>query len=523
MSNQITKANRVTSIQSRFDSKSKNYAFSDLSGFVNRTMKAPIYGDPRRDYFLADIWKEEPILAGALNVMVKRMRACGYTVEGGRNNAMKWARILQDADGGNGWQNFIARWVQDYLTTDLGALFEIGRDSNGAPAGIFNIDSLKCSPWPEPEYPMVYFDMSGKVIKLPKKDLVHFSDMTSAREQDMGRGLCAVSRVLRGGEAIMAIHDYELQKLGKLPPLAVASIRGITYQQFQDAWTLYKKQREKEELDVYSGIFWIGSEDPSIEVGVDLTDIAKLPDQFDRDKFIESWVKTIALNMGVDVGELWLIQHVGATKASQSIQHQKALGKGTGEICAMLESALNTKILPADAMFAFDFQDDDQDMQAASIMELKINNLMALYTQSSRGASKLGGIEAPFTRSGAGNLTPTGVTTAQTQGQQDQTPPLITRDQAIELGTQWGVFPAGFFGQEVATVAGMILKKAGVYREDDMVVVTSDMKVYEMDTFRKRKHYTDSAKLLLSKIKESGAEYLLEGVDVAALKGLASG
>src|SRR3990167_4032036 len=414
--------------------------------------------------------------------MVKRMRSTGYVIEGGKSNAIKWARILQDADGGNGWANFIAKWVQDYITTDLGAIIEIGSRSQDRPAAIYNMDSLRCYPWRDYKYPLVYTDSEGKLKKLPRESIIHISDMTSPREQHYNKGFCAVSRLLKAGETILAIYEYELQKLGKLPPLAIGKINGMTHEQFTESWEKYKIQRQQEGIDVFSGIFWIGGDDPSVPVDVTLEDISKLPDQFDRTGMMESWVKNIALNLGVDVGELWLITHVGATKASQSVQHQKALGKGTGEIHSMLEMALNTRVLPADVVFQFDFQDDAQDMQAAEILTTKINNLLALYTQSSRGPANFGGLEAPFGRSGAGTVTddPEGKPQTNPTGLADATPPLIDRNQAIELGTKWGIFPAGFFGQEVTTVAGMILKKAGLYRSDDLVRVTHDMKIYSL-------------------------------------------
>ena len=504
----MTKAVRSVSIQSRF-SDNRNYAYVDtIASLVIKSKQVPAYGDPRRDVYLSNYWKSEPVLAGALDVMVKRMRATGFTVEGGRNNAVKWARALHDADEGNGWTNFIDKWVLDYLTTDLGAFIEIGRDESDRPAGIYNIDTLKCMPWHESDFPFVYLQSTGQAVKLPKDDIIHMSDMTSPRENHRGRGYCAISRILRAADAIIAIYDYEMQKLGKLPPNAVASIQGLTQKQFLDAWEKYKKQRDQVGLDIYGGIFWIGGDDPNVPVTIALTDLATLPDGFNREAMLESWVKTIALNLGVDVGELWLIQHVGATKASQSIQHQKALGKGTGEIHSMLEMALNVRVLPADVTFQFDFQDDEQDKQAAEIMKFKIGNLIELYTLSSRGK----GASSDVTSSLEAGLT--GV-------MKDSTAPLITRDQAIELGTKWGIFPAGFFGQEVTTVAGMILKRSGFYRQDDLVAVTHDLKVYELDSYQKRKYYADSAKFLLDKLKEKKIDFLLSDLDKDSLKSLA--
>lgn len=505
------RADRSLSIQEQFGQNRNNNNFitvgPSLWQWANRATNVPRYGDLRRDAFLANFWQKEPILAGAINTLVKRMKSTGYNIEGGRNNAVRWARILQAANDGRGWQDFITRWVLDYITTDLGSIIEIGLDENDRPQRLYNVDTLKCFPWHEHDFPIVYMQPSGKLVKLARQQVIHLSDMTSPREEHRGRGYCAVSRLIRAAEVISAIGEYELQKLGKLPPLAVMSITGVTKQQFHDSWETYKVQREREGLDTFTGIFWIGGDDPNMPVKIELTDLASLPDQFDREKMIETWVKTIALNLGVDVGELWLIQHVGATKASQSVQHQKALGKGTGEIHAMLEMALNVKILPADVTFAFDFQDDEQDRQQAEIMMTKINNLMALYTQSSRGPAQQGGLEAPFSRSGAANIA-TG-DTAQTQATTDLTPPLIDKDQAIDLGTRWGIFPPGFFGQEVTTVAGMILKQAGLYSEDDQVVITHDMKVYKSNQYGRRKAHAESAKLLLSRLDEAEASNLL--------------
>lgn len=530
----MAQSDRSLSIQDQFTRKSTTNSYSMIlpawMGVDGNNAHIPHYGDSRRDTFLSEFWKTDPILAGALNTLVKRMKSTGYSIEGGRNNTIKWARKLQAANDGRGWQDFITRWVQDYTTTDLGAIIEIGSDNEDNPQAIFNLDSIQCAPFPDHEFPIVYAQPNtGKLIKLPRRNVIHLSDMTSPRERMLGRGYCAVSRLIRSAEAISAIYDYEMQKLGKLPPLAVASITGIGKDQFFDQWNQYLEQRKQTGLNIYTGIFWIGGDDPNVPIEINLTDLASLPDQFDRNAMLESWVKTIALNLGVDVGELWLIQHVGATKGSQTVQHQKALGKGTGEIHAMIEMALNVRILPADVTFTFDFQDDEQDKMKAEIMLTKINNLIALYTQSSRGPATAGGIEAPFGRSGSGNVSgtqtkaagPSAATTTPPANVADMTPPLITRDQAIELGTTWGIFPPGFFGQEVMTIAGMILKDLGMDNEDDHIIVTHDMKVYRPNLDHRRKQHSETAKLFLSRLRETNMEEMLQGREKDAIEYLA--
>src|SRR3989304_4756995 len=155
------KADRSYSIQDQF-TKSDNYFVvfgTSFDGFLNwagRVPGVPPYLDSRRDKFLSSFWKEEPILAGALNTIVKRMKSPGYNIEGGRTNAVKWARKLQAANDGRGWQDFITRWVMDYMTTDLGAIFEMGIDAEGRVQKIYNVDSLKCFPFRDLDYPMVY-------------------------------------------------------------------------------------------------------------------------------------------------------------------------------------------------------------------------------------------------------------------------------------------------------------------------------------------------------------------------------
>lgn len=523
----MAQSDRSLSIQEQFTHRPEMNSYSMIlpswMGINGNSSGIPGYGDSRRDGFLSEFWKTDPILAGAINTLVKRMKATGYTIEGGRNNTIKWARKLQAANDGRGWQDFMTRWVQDYVSTDLGAIIEIGTDADDNPQAIYNIDSVQCAPFPDHQFPLVYAQpFSGKVLKLPRRNVIHLSDMTSPRERMLGRGYCAVSRLIRSAEAISAIYDYEMQKLGKLPPLAVASITGVAKEQFFDQWNQYLEQRKQQGNNVYTGIFWIGGDDPNVPIKIDLTDLASLPDQFDRNAMLESWVKTIALNLGVDVGELWLIQHVGATKGSQTVQHQKALGKGTGEIHAMLEMALNVRILPADVTFTFDFQDDEQDQLRAEIMLTKINNLMALYTQSSRGPATSGGIEAPFGRSGAGTQgTGDTATTTPPANLADQTPPLISRDQAIDLGTSWGIFPPGFFGQEVMTIAGMILKDLGYDDPEDHVVVTHDMKVYRPNLEFRRKQHSDVAKLFLARLDETNNTNLLREKERDALEYLA--
>lgn len=350
-------------------------AYGYLAVFSPQSSKddVPPYGSPARDVWLSAFWPQEPILAGAVYAMVSKVGAWSYTLTGGRNQVSRSAAILNDAEAGAGWTPFVEKFVLDVLTLDRGGFVEVahtGKDlAQGPVTGIFNFDALRCRQTGNADWPAVWLDEGGRWHKLPFGTVVNQVLMPSTRSQWVGIGYSPVSRAVTSTKILMLLAQYDQQKLANLPPDGIAAVTGLTLDQLTKAFQPYKAHRGNRGSSVFPGVLWLagGGTGASPNVKVELTSFAQMPEQFDRALTVEIYVKTIALCFGVDVAEFWLVQHAGATKASETIMHAKSKGKGPGDLASGIERWVNSFVVPAGVDFAFDLKDDAADAERALV------------------------------------------------------------------------------------------------------------------------------------------------------------
>lgn len=354
----------------------------------------PPYDDPSRDNFLAAIWRDEPIMAGAIYSMTAKMVATSWTVVGRREKAAAAARLFASAAHMDGydWGGFIASSSGDYYTTNRGIFWETPRIGNymlGKLAGLGHIDTLMCNLTGNTKTPMVYSsDTSGQTIRFRQGEYTHFTSQQSPREINLGIGFCAVDRAYRAMRILMGLHDYDEEKLSNLPPEGVAAVTGLTMEEFQDALKLWNVAREADSSLTYPQVLWLVGSQPGAKVNLDFVGFSQMPESFDRQTVVTQYVSTLALCFGVDAREFWPISSGALGTSSESeIQHLKAKGKGPGEFISTVERHLNAE-LDEETHFGFDTQDIEEDSNAALVAKAWIDAYYPLYTGTPAGKSK---------------------------------------------------------------------------------------------------------------------------------------
>jgi hypothetical protein len=405
------------------DSKSKLYirnsttdlayasAYHLLRGFSQKIDKIPEYGNADRDIYISNIWRKEPILAGAIYSMSAKMTAQSWRIAGRRNAALKFARMFARAAhvGGYDWGGFISSISQDFYTTDRGVFIETPRerDMTSPITEIGHIDAMCCYLTGNMNIPVEYnSDLTGQRIRFRPGEVMHFSSLPSTREIDVGAGFCAVSRALKAAKLLMGLHDYDTEKLNNLPPEGVAAVTGMTMDEFKDAVSLWMASRKSNNSLTFPQVLWLIGSTPGSEVKLDIKGFSQLPESFDRLDVVNQYVNTLALCFGVDAREFWPVSSGALGTASESeIQHLKAKGKGAGEFISITERHINGE-LPEGVNFEYDTKDIEEDMVAANTAQAWISAYLPLYT-SKPGTS--GPVAGPGAKPGGQELNnPTG-------------------------------------------------------------------------------------------------------------------
>lgn len=341
----------------------------------------PQWWSPARDRELRSFWKKSDHLAGAIYAMTAKMSAIPFQVIARDQSVKKHVdqakRINNALQGGaqfgDGWGTFFARFVEDMLTTDNGAFAEIigpGDPSGpltGPPITIAHLDSFRCNRTGNAEFPVVYQDTDGRQYKLHYSRVIFISQMTSPIAEMFGVGFCSVSRCVNVSQTLVDILTYKQEKLGSRPHRAILITRGgLDPNDVQEAFQLAESNMDTQGLSRYSKVVVAGSASLQ-DAGLDMIELASLPEGFNEETSITLGMATIALALGVDARELFPSMGSGATRADALLQHLKQRGKGPGMIIQAVEQAFNFKYLPSHLQMVFDFQDDAQDRQRADI------------------------------------------------------------------------------------------------------------------------------------------------------------
>jgi hypothetical protein len=367
------------SMQPRFHNDTEQ-AFMFMSYMAQLDDQLPPFGTKARDAALRKFWRTEPILAGAVSSMVQKMVALNWTVTGGRNKVRAAADVLYNAEDGAGWNVYLGKVTQDYLSQSFGSLTEKGMYYRGGPVvDIYQIDSARVDMTGLREYPFVYTSpLNGRQVKINRDDVFHMSSLPSPDETQYNWGFCAVDRAIKSAHVLMALYKYDADKLSDMPPKGIMSVTGMTARQVREAIAMYKEDRETSGRLTFPGVLWLASAVGDVKVG--MTPFSTLPEQFDREVIVTLYVYTLALDFGVDAREFWPATVTGATKADALIQAQKAKGKGPGELITSLERCINFHVVPDGCVFKFDFSDDEEDRLSAEIHQMKINNANLLVS-----------------------------------------------------------------------------------------------------------------------------------------------
>jgi hypothetical protein len=325
-----------------------------------------------------DLWKEEPILSGAVYSMEAKMSSMTWRVEGGKIGASKSAHMFARARhlSGNDWTGFCASEAIDFYTQDNGVWIDVTRQSEpyGQMIDIATIDTRNCLLTGNANAPMFYSSsvLSQELWYKPWQ-YIHFASMPLPNERTLGLGYCAVSRAARAAKLLMALHDYDAEKLSNLPPEGVAAVTGLTDREFRQAIRIWLEERKKNNSLTFPQVLWLIGNNPNAKVTIDIQSFSSIPESFTRQTVIQQYVNTLALCFGVDTREFWAISSGALGTASETeVQHLKARGKGGGEFIALMERHLNAE-LPPGVTFAFDTQDIEEDMVAAGVAQAWID------------------------------------------------------------------------------------------------------------------------------------------------------
>ena len=194
-----------------------------------------------RDHILITTLMHESMWAASVQKAITKQAAIGFTIDDRAKNERR-ATIGQErlltANGGRGWVPFLFQHLSDYLLTDNGAFVELVYRSQYLRSqllGFMHLDGLRCTRTGDPEIPVVYEDLRGRVHELRAHQVLTFVDMESARAEARGTGLCAASRAYNKIHTLAAMERYVDEKITGSRPKGIHLVNGVSQIQVEGA------------------------------------------------------------------------------------------------------------------------------------------------------------------------------------------------------------------------------------------------------------------------------------------------
>lgn len=356
---------------------------------------APYWWSWARENYLARNWQKCPLYAGAVFNIGAKLSTIPPIIEprdpslkSERDRAEKFAvRLYEGSEFGVGWLEFAMKWFQARWNSDNGAFAEVlgrGRKDGpimGAPVGLANLDSACCFRTGHPEWPVVYQqELSGKKFKLHRSRVIFGAQLPSTIDRMNGVGLCWFSRVMGVAQSVVDDLTYKQEKLGGRPRRAILVGKKVSVSMVQAAFDMSDEAADSAGLRRVSFTPIVANE-TAADVGIDVVDLASLPDGFEWESDVNLAMYIIALTGGFPVRWMWPATAVGATKADALLQHMATAMSGTAHELGTLSLLLagsergayhrRGKFLPPSLKMRFDVPDDWIDQVQAEIQNTR--------------------------------------------------------------------------------------------------------------------------------------------------------
>lgn len=343
------------------------FSWGGLLSGVKGADGLPAWGSVARDQILRSSRYVSGLWGSVVAKCITKVATRGYTLEDDTDSQQRLKRAKDILESyGPGYTKGMTRGMQDYLGTNFGQVIAIERAKNAPGAritGLIHLDALRCTPTWDPEYPILYYAPHGGVFLLPAWGVIRLTDMPASDPLAYDYGQCASDRAWEAIIQDCAITTYFREKITGSRNLAIYIIRGLTYQQLNDALITSEAGREARNFIIYKGSTLI----PLLsDTEVQLTEIplASVPDGFDVDQARADIRLRMANAAGVAVQDIAPLSGQGLGTGTQSVIQDEAYeGMGLAVYPKLLSEALNSKVFPDSTTFSV-FTNDLRDQKA---------------------------------------------------------------------------------------------------------------------------------------------------------------
>ena len=361
------------------------------------------YGSPQRLSDIRAFALVAPFILNAEAILAKKAQSLQWTLEGGRNLVLKWQRILNNFENGDGWDTFVARWIRAYCESDQPAYSELIRaaptwavDEQGqlTPRGeaamaegkdrVWPIvdarvmDPLCCFPTASEEFPLIYRNPhTGTRYRLRPYQFMSLVDQPGVDDTRPRSAVCAVSRAVHAAQEDRMLTRFSMEKISENPGAGFVVVN-TSANALKTAIASAEASREAKGVVYYKGIVFVPTLSPEGTASLQFLNFSELPEGFDQAENYQRIKEIVATSFGLDVLEFGSIQGRMGTATQAKVAAQKGRTKTMGSIMQGIERAFRYKLLPESIKFEIKKYDEEEERLRAERDEVYFNNAIRL-------------------------------------------------------------------------------------------------------------------------------------------------
>jgi len=343
-----------------------NIAFDDLGGLVtgfvqwyaNNSQLLPTWWTRSRENALRRSAIENDMLSSVIYNLVMMLNRLPLTVRPRDTTITAHARMADTFDMllQQAWQDVAELFIFDLLVHDMGAFLlvesagSVSTPVSNIPTGLKHLPISRVTIAPNPEFPVIYRTQDNRNVKVHESRLIRLTQMPVSLDEDYHVGLSFVSRALNVAELMRSVNQYELELLGSLES------DQIIYATDTNSKSLKRMFDEAEIAALNEGRIragkrvFLGMRDPSAKIGT--VNLKGGGQKFDRNTYVDTTIKLLALAAGVDVNQLVTMDSAGSTKSAALISDLKGKFKLASWFANKVKQELENKFLPLSLVIA---------------------------------------------------------------------------------------------------------------------------------------------------------------------------
>ncbi|MFW6031344.1 MAG: hypothetical protein ACOC9T_02025, partial [Myxococcota bacterium] len=252
-----------------------------------------------RDRQMRAFSAQEPIMNSALANIAARNMSLPWNLSGEDDEMLEFSHlILQTANLGKGWTNFVGQVSRDLYTQDKGAFVEIirrGPREDDPAIGLQHLDSQRCWHTGDPEVPVIYQDRHGTKHRLQWHQVWTLSEMPAPHEHLYGMQYCAVTRALLRARTMQGIETIDDEKANGRWSRAVHFVSNVQSQQVQAALQEQQRIADNSGNTRYIQPAVVANLNPERPITVETLELASLPDGFDRKQALQDYLTVLSM------------------------------------------------------------------------------------------------------------------------------------------------------------------------------------------------------------------------------------